>query len=51
MLSSGLGVSAALLYHGKSLDAGLPSMSTEEIKVLKKELKQLGEDNLILKKP
>jgi len=49
-LSSSLGVSEGLLYRWKSLDSGMSKRTSEEVKQLKKELKQVREDNEILKK-
>ncbi len=49
-LATSLGVSEGLLYRWKSLDSGKQNETSEEVKQLKRELKQVKEDNDILKK-
>jgi transposase len=49
-LASRLGVGAALLYRWKAQSDGKGKINDDEIKALKKALKQTKEDNEILKK-
>jgi len=49
-LATRLGVGEALLYRWKAQSEGKGSTSSDEIKLLKKEIKSLKEDNDILKK-
>ena len=49
-LSLSLGVSESLLYQWKQKASGMVSSNNEEAKRLKKELRELKEENEILKK-